>query len=584
MFRADVSRSEARALHGDVGSDVLSRSPRLRVDVVRIPTGRSVDAAIRRYERDPRVISAEPDRIAVPFDVPNDPGFPSQWSLQNPGQSHLLSDRVDPVSPTSAAGTSGADVDAVTAWDSTMGTATGPVVAVLDNGVDIGHPDLADSLWINPGETAIDGIDDDGNGFIDDANGWDFDSDDPDPSPPSSALGDSHGTHVAGIVAAGRNEGIGVAGICPGCRIMALRFDLTLSNELAAIDYAIANRADVINMSFGSDVWSNAEREAIRAAGAAGILVVAAAGNSSADNDIPFYPSLADFAPSFPASYTLGNVLSVAATNHHDHYAWSSECNAASIARWRCAFTSWGHDSVDVAAPGADIRSSVAVGVGPGGSNYAVFDGTSMSAPLVAGIAGLVLDQQPTYTPLDLKNAIMNSVDHPTSLRLWSSWQDLTGFGRTSRVGAFTRTQGRVNANAALTAPITNASPTTDGNVIGARSMRRASIRGRVTWPADVNDVYRKRLRRRVRYVVALDGPRRVDIDLWVFNPGTKEIWQFTSGCFLAGGRCPALRAVSASRGADERVVFTARRSGVHFIVVTGWYSGGRYDLTVRRG
>jgi subtilisin family serine protease len=577
MFAAGVGRAEARELHQRVDTEVVSRVPRFQVEVVRVPATTSIEAAIRGYERDPRVLFAEQNRVVVPFDTPTDPMFADQWSLNNTGQSHRISDLG--LSPTvTGSGTADADVDGVEAWDVTTG-GSGPVIAVIDTGVDIDHPDLVNSLWVSPGEIAGNGMDDDGNGFIDDVHGWDFQNDDGDPSPPSTLDG-SHGTHVAGIIAAARNDGVGITGVCPGCRIMALRFDFTTSTELEAIDYAIANGADAINMSYGGPVWSNAEREAIRQAGISDVLTVASAGNASLDNDIPL-PLGEDFAPSFPASYNLPTVLSVAASNHRDQYGWFSQCQPAGIPRWRCAFTSWGHDSVDVAAPGVDILSSVVEGEAPDLTDHDVWDGTSMAAPLVAGIAGLVLDQNPAYTPGMIKNAIMNSVDRPDALKLYTAYGKALGVGKRALSGRFTRTQGRVNANSALTGSDSNATPVTDGNVDGARRVR-TSVRGRVAWPADVNDVYRKRLRKRVRYEVVLDGPRRSDLDLWVFNPGTKEIWQFTLGCFT-GRSCPALRASSLSADADERVVFRARKTGAHYIVVNGFYSGGHYRLVVRK-
>ena len=237
---------------------------------------------------------------------------------------------------------------------------------MIDTGVDINQPDLTNRLWVNPGETAGNGVDDDLNGFVDDVNGWDFQGNDKNPTPANS-LDDSHGTHVAGIVAAENDNNEGISGVCPDCTIMALRIgtaaSLTLGNELKAINYAINNHADVINLSLGDPVWSKAERAAIARAGKAGILVVVAAGNSSMDNDIQFYeqpqgqpPS---WAPSYPASYTLKNILAVAASNDRDQYGYVSQCQSQHIPLWQCGFTSWGHDSVDVAAPGVDILSTV---------------------------------------------------------------------------------------------------------------------------------------------------------------------------------------------------------------------------------
>jgi subtilisin family serine protease len=569
-FAPGTTPVERRATHSALG---VAPGRASRIDVVTLPPGLSVDAAIRRYEADPEVIAAEPDRYVTLTGIPNDTYFSQQWALHNTGQSHRRS------AGGTASGTNDADVDASEAWD-TPSPANEVVVAVIDSGVHIGHPDLDGSLWVNPDEP-VNGVDDDGNNKIDDVNGWDFENGDRNPSPGTRRI-DSHGTHVAGIVAAERGNTTGIAGVCDACRIMALRFDLSLGQEIQAIRYAVQQGADIINMSFGGPVWSLAEREAIADAGRAGVLTVVSAGNSSADNDIPFFPTESDFAPDFPASYTLPWILSVAASNHHDQYGYSTKC-AANRPRWQCSFTSWGHDSVDVAAPGVDILSTVRPPTGnfPDPA-YAVFDGTSMAAPLVAGVAGLVKDLHPEYGPVALKNAVMNSVDQPGSLTMTTRWAALLDISRSPIQGNFTRTQGRVNAAAALTAPTTNATPLTDGNVNGARRMARKSVRGRVGWPGDANDVFAKKLRGGRRYRVVLNGPANRDFDLWVWSPKVTEIYQFTITCFRRP-RCPTITAVSTSLDADEAVTFRVRRTRRYFVQVQGFYSGGRYTLSVRR-
>ena len=176
----------------------------------------------------------------------------------------------------------------------------------------------------------------------------------------------------------------------------------------------------------------------------------------------------------------------------------------------------------------------------------------------------------------------MNSVDHRSRLKLVTSWARLTGLPRSAIAGRFTRTQGRVNALEALDAPITNATPLTDGNINGAVPLG-GSVEGRVMWPGDANDVFRKRLVAGNRYRIRLDGPNAKDFDLWVWSPGVKEIYQFTAGCFTRHGPCPALRAVSGSLDADEQVTFTVQKTATFYIQVQGWYSSGLYSMTVRR-
>jgi subtilisin family serine protease len=546
------------SLNERVGTQTLARMPHSRTRVVRTATDRSAEAVARRLRRSPLVVSVEPNRIADPVGIPDDPYFDLQWYLRNVGQAHPVS--IDPTKVQS--GHAGTDIDATAAWDVQAGSPD-TVIAVIDTGVDLDHPDLASAI-VDP---------------------WDFIDGDADPSPPGPGLDNirSHGSHVAGIIGARQDDGTGISGVCPACSVMPLRIDLSLGQELQAIDYAIAHGAQIINMSFGSPVWSKAERRAIAAAGKQGVLVVAAAGNSSSDNDIAFYPSPDAAAPLFPASYSAKTIVSVAAANDASEYAYVSRCG---LAKWRCAFTSWGHDSVDVAAPGVDMLSTVIQGTGPGGTistDYDVWDGTSMAAPVVAGIAGLVLSAHPTYGPAELKNAIMNSAEHP-NMPLVSAWQKITGKGRFPITGHFTRTHGWANAAAAIDGSTVNATPKTDGNIDGAKAFGGGIVHGKVTWPDDVNDVYRVKLKEGKHYRILLKGPYAVDLDLWVWNPGTTEIYQLTSGCFRKNGACPALRALSTrAGGSNEQVSFVAKKGGTYFVQVVGWYDGGAYRLQVKQ-
>jgi subtilisin family serine protease len=587
-WRAGVPVTAERTLTARLGTSRIAPTPGLGVDVVRVPSGRSVSATIRRYRRSPLVRFAEPNRIASISALPNDTDLAQQWALDNTGQLHQMTDQGLPTGPNTT-GTSDADVDAPEAWAAQ--TVHDPVVvAVIDTGVDINHPDLANSLWTNPGETPGNHTDDDGNGFVDDVHGYDFKDDNGDPTP-INGIENSHGTHVSGIVAAEQNNTTGISGVCPDCQIMALRIgtatSLTLGAEVKAINYAINNGADVINLSLGSPIWSKSERAAINKAGKHGILVVIAAGNASSDNDIDFYASdnahaTVASAPSYPASYTLKNILAVAASNDRDQYAYFSQCRGF-VPLWECGFTSWGHDSVDVAAPGVDILSTVKLNQGSvDGNDYEFFDGTSMATPLVAGIAGLVMSEHPGYGPVQVKNAIMNSVDHPSSLKLFDAWGDVTKVGKKALIGHFTRTHGRVNAFEALTGSTSSATPQTDGNIDGARLIKGKRT-GTVSWPADDNDVYKKKLVKGAKYDVVLNGPAGRDFDLWVWRPGTKEIFQFTAGCFVKHGPCPALQAFSISNTADEEVVFKAPKTGTFYIQVNDWYSSGSYTLTVKK-
>jgi subtilisin family serine protease len=573
VWRGRASSANERAVTARVGATRVSPAPGLGVDVVWVPSDRSVGAAIRAFRRSPLVRFAEPNRIADPAGTPppNDTFFAEQWALDNTGQDHPLTayPRRFPYGETGQ-GTAGADVDARAAWTSGQTGDPSVVIAVLDTGVDINHPDLVNRVV--PGK--------------------DFVGNDDDPTP-GDGLENSHGTHVSGIVAAEQGNATGISGVCPDCRVMPIRIGtkngLTLANELKGIDFAIANGADVINMSFTSPIWSKAERAAIAKAGRNDILVVVAAGNSSMDNDIEFYDHLGDnppaYAPAFPATYTLSNIISVAATTDRDQYAYVSQCRGTGIPKYLCGFTSWGHDSADVAAPGVDIISTVKQGQEPPkgiAPDYHVWDGTSMAAPMVAGIAGLVRSEEPTWSAVQVKNAIMHSVNHPSSLQLYTEWANETHVGKKLLSGRFTRTNGRVNADAALTGLTSNATPRTDGNIDGARSIK-AKRTGSIKWPVDDNDVFKRRLVQGNTYRIVLNGPKGKDLDLWVWRPKTKEIFQFTASCFSSPS-CPSFQAASARPGtADELVRFKAPKTGVFYIQVNGWYSGGSYTLTVKK-
>jgi subtilisin family serine protease len=588
-FRAGSSRVAERRAHSRVGARVSTRFPALRMQLVRLPRGLSVAAAVRKYEADPAVAFAEPNYLRYPTAPPNDTLFSDLWALNNTGQLHPVSDADGDDTADPSAGALDADIDALEAWDPANGNqmGSGTPVAVIDTGADVTHPDLANQLWTNPGETA-NGLDDDGNNKIDDLYGWDFAENDASLLDAGSHFpGWDHGTHVAGIVAAEANNATGVAGVCPGCKIMVLKIAsdanggaLSTAAEIKALAYAKSKGVKIVNMSFGGPQWSNAERTAIKNSG---LLAVVAAGNESLDNDMAVGVDLnsdgqADiFSPSYPASYTLPNILTVGASNHADESGYSTECREKyGFSKPRCAFTNWGHDSVDLDAPGVDIESTVPVSKP---SDWETWDGTSMAAPNVAGVAGLVLSQNSLYSVAQLKNAVMHSVDPGELDTLYIA--PAAGFSGSSGTvalgGGFTRTTGRVNALTALTASTTNATPKTDGNVDGATSWSTAKTSGSVKWPSDVNDVRKRKLSRGRTYKITLVVPAGKDYDLYVWKPGSKEIWQFgPSKRFQAGSATPG--------SADEVVKFKAGSTGVYYIHVTAWLQeDGRYTLKIAR-
>jgi subtilisin family serine protease len=591
-FRPGLEPVEARAVHSALGSTVIEKVDRgPRTDLVQLPPGASVLEAARSYGRRAQVSVAEPNWYLHPAAVPDDTSFASQWGLDNTAQAHPISDPP----PATSVGTNDADIDAPEAWDTEMGDPS-TVIAVIDSGVDVAHPDLAGNVWTNPGEIPGNDEDDDGNGYTDDIHGWDTAQDDNTLLDSPAALGYDHGTHVAGIIAAVTENATGVAGTCggdgtanSGCTIMVLKFMFpfnppgpgglemvgTLADELEAIAYARDMDADIINASFGGAAWSPAERNAFKGAGSqSGILSIVAAGNESLNNDMAIFLTNGAQSPSYPASYNIPQIMSVAASNDEDRYAYDTGCHENDgFSRPQCAFSSFGRHSVDIAAPGVDILSTVPTA----GPDYATFNGTSMAAPHVAGVAGLLESADSSLGPVDIKDMIMNSADRaglPLNTQLHTILSGINGIPlpNGTQSGKFTRTAGRLNASDALVAATTDASPSHDGDIPGAVGIARRKS-GRVNWPNDVNDIFKKRLRRGEIYRVTLSVPPGRDFDLYLWRPGTVEVWQ--------RGKTARASAHGGS-GRDEAFRFQASASKVHFIHVTSWFTDGRYMLRVR--
>ncbi|MGK5088504.1 S8 family serine peptidase [Bdellovibrionota bacterium FG-2] len=339
--------------------------------VVEVPasfSSRSLEKTVRTLRADPSIEYVEAMNTYHSFELKPEPFFHKQWSLHNTGESD---------------GNPGADVNILKAWEIEKGRPE-VVVAVIDTGVDFTHTDLAANMWINPGEKgqSNDGIDNDGNGFIDDLYGWNFSDGATTGNPKDDHR---HGTHCAGVIAAAQN-GFGIVGVAPQVRIMALKFldkngDGNTEGALRAIDYALANGAQVLSNSWGGDVYSKAMEEAIETANKKGVVFVAAAGNESAD---------IDDSPLYPAAYHNANVITVAATDRRDLMAY---------------FSSYGAIGVHLAAPGAGILSSVP------GNIHEVMSGTSMAAPHVSGAVALLKSHFPSMSPLEIKERLMASVD-----------------------------------------------------------------------------------------------------------------------------------------------------------------------------
>lgn len=351
---------------------------------VAIPAGMSVENAVVSLKQSASVLYAGPDYICRMFAVPNDTRFGELWGMRNIGQT---------------GGTPGADISATSAWDISTGS-NNIIVAVTDTGVDYSHPDLNANMWRNPGEIPGNGIDDDGNGYIDDVYGYDAGDNDGDPMDDANSVYLGHGTHVAGTIGAVGNNNTGVAGVCWNVKIMAVKImdangDQSLSSMIPGIEYAINKGAKVINASWGWDpgvplVFLQPLYDAIAAARNSGVIFVAAAGNNYGNNN--------DNLPVYPASFDLDNIISVMATTDTDQMSY---------------YSNYGLMSVDLGAPGGDIRFGDAGGILSTlpGNQYGFYQGTSMASPHIAGNCALLLSIDPTLSYSYVKQILIATAD-----------------------------------------------------------------------------------------------------------------------------------------------------------------------------
>lgn len=358
-FSAELNKQLGSTLKEDFSSHGLSG-----VQLVKISEDMTVEEAIKEYQKNPCVEYAEPNFIGEYTEtIPTDTSFALQWALDNTGQT---------------GGTVDADIDAPEAWDLVTGS-TSVLIALPDSGTEITHSDLSTNIWTNPGEIAGNGIDDDGNGYIDDVHGWDFEGNDADVSSTNT-----HGTHCAGIIGAIGNNNLGVSGAMWTTRIIPLKIGTgvpTTANAVLAILYANNKGAQIISCS-----WNVGDSQTLKdAITASTALVVVAAGNNGVDLD----PSCTVY----PACYNYNQILVVTGTDHTDAQVYN-----------------YGLTSTDVGAPGVGIYSTVI------GNGYGYLSGTSMATPLTAGVAGVIRARDPSLTNTELKAVIMNTVDTLPSL------------------------------------------------------------------------------------------------------------------------------------------------------------------------
>lgn len=358
----------------------------IRKDIVLVKksTSRSSASVLKELNSNPLVKVAEPNYIYTISKSPADPSYGKLWGLSNSGGLDSANHQ----------GVAGMDLNTEKAWDITTGSKN-VVVAVIDTGIDASHPDLKNNIWTNEAEeNGKAGVDDDGNGYVDDVHGYDFVKN-------SGTVIDEngHGSHCAGTIGAEGSNGVGVAGVNWNVRMMAIRFldangSGTLDNAIKAIDYARKNGVQIMSNSWGGGSYSALLEKAIKDSNDAGILFVAAAGNASNNNDTR---------PSYPSSYRVDNIVSVAAVD-----------NAGELA----LFSNYGATSVHVAAPGVHIYSTTM------GGGYKDLSGTSMATPHVSGVAALVLANEncqsspcTPFNPKELRDRLINTSRTLASLR-----------------------------------------------------------------------------------------------------------------------------------------------------------------------
>jgi subtilisin family serine protease len=381
----------------ELTSLVTVRTNRLGIYDLRLMQGQDPLDMAARFQATGLVVYAEPVTIGNWAVLPNDPRFPEQYHLRNTGQS---------------GGTVDADIDADEAWDINAGSAD-VVVGILDSGTDIDHVDLVDNLWKNSGETPDNGKDDDGNGFVDDYDGWDFEGNDGDPRSTNG-----HGTQVAGIVAARTDNGTGVAGIAggmdasDGARMMPVKVGTSgpIGSILDdAIIYAADNGAHVITMSLSVGSSAAIDDALDYAYNTKGVFIDCASGNNYSSS------------VSYPANNP--NVMAVGATDRYDN---------------RASYSNYGTD-LEVVAPGSSILSTGLY------DSYTTGSGTSFAAPCVAGTAALILSRNGSVSNVTVRQTLQDTCD------------DVGSAGHDLQTG-----HGRINARAALDA--TPSPDCTDGD------------------------------------------------------------------------------------------------------------------------
>ncbi len=365
------------SLSEDLHSSIKTRIEDQNIVVIKRPVIEKQSSVMKSLKNNSLVKTIEPNYIyRINAVTANDPLLSKLWGIKNLGQQDAEGQ----------AGLTGIDIGATEAWNIQTGSEN-VVVAVIDTGVKHNHEDLSANMWTNEAElTGETGVDDDGNGYIDDIHGYNAITNKGDPMDDHG-----HGTHCAGTIGARGNDGKGIVGVNWNVKIMGVKFlnkdgSGALEDAIKAIDYATKNGAKIMNNSWGGGAYSELLEEAIQRANSAGALFVAAAGNEANNNDSK---------PSYPATYKTDNVISVAAIDNRGQIA---------------TFSNYGKKTVHVAAPGVNIYSTTLKG-------YESWSGTSMAAPHVSGVAALLAAEFPDMSQVEIKKRIMETAKPVAGLR-----------------------------------------------------------------------------------------------------------------------------------------------------------------------
>lgn len=396
----DGIRSVVRGRAEEVIETVAMRRARAGVvERVKLDAGMSVDRAIAALKNRPGVVSAEPNWMVSAAAVSNDPYYTGSgrlWGMYGDDQ---------PVASGPTGTTNAFGSQAEKAWDAGFVGSKSVVVGIVDEGIDITHPDLRDNIWVNPFETAGDGIDNDGNGYVDDVNGWDFVHGD---NTVYDAGEDDHGTHVAGTIGGVGGNAIGVAGVNWNVTMISTKFlgpnGGTTADAIKALDYLtdLKTRHGIgivaANNSWGGGGYSSALHSAIIRAAKADILFVAAAGNNATNTDSTVY---------YPQGYsTLQGTTTTSAASYESVISVAAITSSGALA----SYSNYGSRTVDIAAPGSGIYSTL-----PGGT-YGAYDGTSMATPAVTGTAALYAAAYPGASAATIRGALMSNARPTASL------------------------------------------------------------------------------------------------------------------------------------------------------------------------